>query len=207
MSAVISFAEKPTIDGDLVVLRPVQGSDATGLAAVDAETLRLTGSHQTFSLEQMAEWYRSRANFDDRLDLAIIEKRTGQWAGEVVLNDLNAHNRSCGFRILLRDSSYFGRGLGSETIQLVLRHAFETVGLHRIELEVYAFNPRARHVYEKVGFGYEGTKRHALLWEGVWVDADLMAILSGDWFHHRGQPDLTSEPRTGSTPATTEAGT
>ncbi|WP_425568237.1 GNAT family N-acetyltransferase [Nonomuraea rubra] len=41
---------------------------------------------------------------------------------------------------------------GSEAIELVLRHAFETTPLHRIRLGVYAFNERARHVYKKLGF-------------------------------------------------------
>jgi RimJ/RimL family protein N-acetyltransferase len=53
--------------------------------------------------------------------------------------------------------------------------------VHRIELQVYAFNPRARHVYEKVGFVHEGTMREALLWDAEWVDAHLMGMLSSDW--------------------------
>jgi RimJ/RimL family protein N-acetyltransferase len=55
------------------------------------------------------------------------------------------------------------------------------VGIHRIELEVYDFNPRARHVYEKIGFIHEGTKRDALLWDGAWVDCHCMALLEPDW--------------------------
>jgi RimJ/RimL family protein N-acetyltransferase len=53
--------------------------------------------------------------------------------------------------------------------------------VHRVELEVHAFNPRARHVYEKAGFVREGTKRQALLWDGEWVDTHLMAMLAPDW--------------------------
>ena len=49
-----------------------------------------------------------------------------------------------------------------------------------MELEVYAFNARARRVYEKVGFRYEGTKRDALCWVGGWVDAPVMSLLSTD---------------------------
>ena len=75
----------------------------------------------------------------------------------------------------------FGRGLGTEATRLVLAHAFDTVGINRIELEVYDFNPRARRVYEKAGFVHEGTKRQALYWDGAWVDAHLMAMLAGDW--------------------------
>ncbi|MET1064639.1 MAG: GNAT family protein, partial [Arthrobacter sp.] len=49
-----------------------------------------------------------------------------------------------------------------------------------IALEVYAFNPRARHVYEKVGFRYEGTGRDALWFDEQWIDVHYMSILETD---------------------------
>jgi RimJ/RimL family protein N-acetyltransferase len=55
------------------------------------------------------------------------------------------------------------------------------MGLHRVSLEVFDFNPRARHVYEKVGFRHEGTGREALLFDGEWIDVHYMAVLSGEW--------------------------
>jgi RimJ/RimL family protein N-acetyltransferase len=67
-------------------------------------------------------------------------------------------------------------------------YAFEEVGLHRVELEVFAFNDRARHVYEKVGFVVEGTRRDALCFDGEWVDSHIMAILEQEWTDHRGHP-------------------
>lgn len=45
----------------------------------------------------------------------------------------------------------------------------------------WAFNPRARQVYEKVGFVLEGTRRDALRSGDGWVDAHLMAVLEPDW--------------------------
>lgn len=172
---------KPTLTGNLVTLRPVSEEDAKGLASVEAETLRLTGTHGTVTLEELKTWYRSRAGHVDRVDLSIIERATRRWIGEVVLNSLDAANGSCGFRILLAAEKDYGRGFGSEATRLVLAHAFDTVGLHRVELEVYDFNPRARRVYEKVGFVHEGIKRQALRWGEQWVDAHLMAMLDSDW--------------------------
>jgi RimJ/RimL family protein N-acetyltransferase len=55
------------------------------------------------------------------------------------------------------------------------------VGVYRVELEVFDFNPRARHVYEKVGFVHEGTKRDALRRDGEWTDCHCMALLNHDW--------------------------
>jgi RimJ/RimL family protein N-acetyltransferase len=183
MAAAVSFEAKPTLTGELVVLRPVQEADASGLAGLEPETLRLTGTHTTHSLDALRTWYRSRAEHADRLDLSIVERSTGTWLGEVVLNDLDEMNQSCGLRIVLAAAANFGQGFGTEATRLVLDHAFGAVGLHRVELEVYRFNPRARHVYEKLGFVHEGTKRQALRWGSEWIDADLMAMLASDWHH------------------------
>ncbi|WP_022925366.1 GNAT family N-acetyltransferase [Serinicoccus marinus] len=54
-------------------------------------------------------------------------------------------------------------------------------GLHRVGLEVYAFNPRTRRVYEKVGFVLEGTQREALRYADGWVDCHVMGLLASDW--------------------------
>lgn len=186
----ITFAGKPTLVGDLVLLRPVTAGDVPGLLELlgDPEVRRLTGMPGTeFPEEPARTWYSTRGEHDDRVDLAVVERASGEYVGEVVLNELNAGNRSCGFRICLIGARAFGRGFGTEATRLVLAHAFDTVGVHRVELEVYAFNPRARHVYEKVGFVHEGTKRQALLWDGEWVDAHLMAMLASDWEAARHQ--------------------
>lgn len=53
--------------------------------------------------------------------------------------------------------------------------------------EVYAFNPRARHVYEQAGFVHEGTLRDALLIDGTWVDAHVMGILADEWRERHGR--------------------
>lgn len=192
---VPSFAVKPTLVGDGVLLRPVAADDAAGLVEMlnDPEVRRLTGTHgraRSGTERGPAErWYSSRAVDDNRLDLAIVEQSTNSYVGEAVLNELDVDNRSCSFRIALVGPRAFGRGYGTEATRLILAHAFGTVGIHRVTLEVFAFNPRARHVYEQVGFVHEGTKRQALHWQGDWVDAHLMAVLADDWSAHRGYPE------------------
>lgn len=94
----------------------------------------------------------------------------------MVLSDWDEGNRSCGFRTLIGAAGR-GRGLGTEATRLIVEHALTTMGLHRVRLEVYDLNPRARHVYERVGFVHEGTGRDALLMDGEWVDVHYMAIL------------------------------
>ncbi|GAA3676297.1 GNAT family protein [Nonomuraea antimicrobica] len=174
------FAEKPTLKGELVTLCPVGLEHVEDLLEVisDPEVRRLTGSHGEFDEERLRLWYATRAAQTDRLDLAITAD--GGFVGEVVLNELDTANLSCNLRIVLGPAAV-GRGYGTEAIELVLGHAFRTTPLHRIRLGVFDFNGRARHVYEKVGFIEEGVERDALLWEGKWHDAVLMAILRPEW--------------------------
>ncbi|MFF0271186.1 GNAT family N-acetyltransferase [Kribbella sp. NPDC004536] len=176
------FAFKPTLTGDLVILRPLDEGDYDALAAAmdDPDVARLTGSHGEITEEVAREWMRTRKDQTDRLDLAIVDKASGLVVGEAVLNEWDPDNHCCNFRILIGPSGQ-GRGLGTEATRLIVGYGIETLGLHRISLGVHAFNPRAKRAYEKAGFKEEGVLRDALLWDGEWVDTILMAVLANDW--------------------------
>jgi len=189
---------KPTLDGDLVTLRPFTAADADAMAAIftDPEVLRLTGS--VTSTAQMStetgvadastrDWYGTRAETDERLDLAVVDRASGAVVGEVVLNDYDANTDGANFRTLIGPAGR-GRGLGTEAARLILGYGFEVIGLHRIGLDVFAFNPRAQRVYEKVGFVVEGVKRDAFRFDGEYVDEIWMSILDHEWASHRGRP-------------------
>jgi RimJ/RimL family protein N-acetyltransferase len=194
-----TFADKPTLTGERAVLRPFLDTDLPALAEAiaDPEVGRLTGSvnsstavpDDAFSEERLREWYSTRNEQDDRLDLAVVDAGTGECVGEAVLNEWEPENASCNFRILIGPRGR-DRGLGTEATRLLLAHAFETLGLHRVSLEVYAFNPRAQRAYEKVGFVREGARRDALRFDGEWVDSVLMSVLAPEWEQHRGRPRL-----------------
>lgn len=191
-----TFGEKPTLTGELVILRPFEDADLAPMAEAiaDPEVGRLTGSFHSSSelealpdLDVLRDWYATRNVQADRLDLAIVDRATGTCVGEVVLNEWEETNGSCNFRILVGPRGR-DRGLGTEATRLVLAHAFDTVGVHRVGLEVYAFNPRAQRAYEKVGFVREGVRRDALSFDGEWVDSILMAVLDHEWRSHQGKP-------------------
>lgn len=193
------FAAKPTLTGQNTLLRPFTGDDVPAvLAAIqDPDVARLTGSaHDDTAtapmrpedLDKARGWYATRNQQDDRLDLAVVDRASGRCVGEAVLNEWDQANQSCNFRILLGPAGQ-GRGLGTEATRLIVGHGFEHVRLHRISLEVYAFNPRARRVYEKAGFRAEGVLRESLRYGDRWVDATVMSILAAEWAAHRGCPD------------------
>jgi RimJ/RimL family protein N-acetyltransferase len=181
---------KPTLIGQLVELRPFCEADYPALAAAlaDPEALRLTGSvhttaetlgHEPILDERALEWYGSRNEAPDRLDLAVVERRTEACVGEAVLNDYTAANSSCNFRILIGPNGR-DRGLGTEATRLIVDYGLRELRLHRIELSVYSFNPRALHVYERAGFRIEGVARDAFRFDDEWFDVVMMSVLATD---------------------------
>lgn len=176
------FSTKPTLRGDAVTLVPATVDHVPALMPMltDPEIARLTGSRGDIGEDVIKNWYATRADQPDRLDLAVIDNATSSCVGEAVLNEWDQDNQSCNFRIALVPT-VVGRGLGTDATRLIVRYGFETLHLHRISLEVYAFNPRAKRAYEKAGFVEEGRRRDALLWDGEWVDAIMMSILATEW--------------------------
>jgi RimJ/RimL family protein N-acetyltransferase len=73
------------------------------------------------------------------------------------------------------------RGLGRRLLKELMRLAFGELGAHRLFLDVYEDNARARHLYESLGFQYEGLMRDAARREDSWCNLCLMSILESEY--------------------------
>lgn len=170
---------------DNIILRPFRAEDADtlwnslGSPVID----KLTGTHATFTRDQIDAYIaRQIANDDDERAAFIIALPDDSRAlGEVVINDIDHDNHSANIRIALFAEDDLGKGYGTTAMRLMVDYGFRQLKLHRISLGVYAFNPRAIHVYEKIGFKQEGVLRDALYWEGEYVDEIIMSILAHEW--------------------------
>jgi RimJ/RimL family protein N-acetyltransferase len=181
--ALADQAELETDDLRLVQLGPDQ-LDGSWAMVNDAEGRRLTGTHRDFTREEATTWLGTLPGRDDRADWAVLRRDDDRYLGEAVLNHLEPENACMNFRIALFGDDVLGKGLGTQATRAVVAYGFDVVGLHRIELGVYDFNPRAQRVYEKVGFRREGVRRDALCWDGEWHDEILMALLAPEHSEH-----------------------
>src|SRR5215212_4734758 len=69
----------------------------------------------------------------------------------------------------------------SDAIELLIRYAFEELGLNRVGLSAFDFNGEAISAYEKLGFAVEGRYRQAIKRNSGFHDAILMSILKNEW--------------------------
>lgn len=115
----------------------------------------------------------------NHLSLAI-ETLDGRLFGGCSLELASPENRNAILGIAIGDKAFWDGGYGTDAMRVLCRYGFDNMNLHRIQLDVYAGNDRARHVYEKVGFRLEVTKRQALYKFGRYHDIHVMGLLEGE---------------------------
>ena len=78
----------------------------------------------------------------------------GEVIGEAVLKHIDEEARRCELGICLVDDSVKNRGFGTRAEKLLLRHAFEELGMESVSARALSKNARSCHVLEKAGFGF-----------------------------------------------------
>jgi len=171
------------MDGERLYLRPLESTDLDRCMAWinDSKMLPFLGRHHPMSRVQETEWLASQYKSEKHVNLAIVLKEGDRHIGNCGFSNIDYINRVAMFGILIGESDAWNQGYGTEATRLILAYGFEQLNLHRIELEVYSLNPRAKKAYEKVGFKLEGTKRESYYRNGQFHDTHIMAMLRSEW--------------------------
>lgn len=182
---------------DGFTLRLAEPEDAEGyyvqnFCPLDQEVARLTGCKPEFSREEVVGFFLQCVESDDRYDFLLISPQ-GRIVGESVLNEIDWETRCANFRICIFQPEARGKGLGYWMTCVTRDFAFETLGLNRVELDVFSFNIRGQKTYTAAGFQKEGVRRQAILDGDTYGDDILMAILKSEWEESRkGGPDVSN---------------
>lgn len=116
---------------------------------------------------------------DDRSDYSLA------WCGDDLVGVLNLGEIIRGrlqqaFLGFYAFAPLAGRGLMTQALQLVVRRAFDDLGLHRLEANVQPGNARSLALVERAGFHREGFSPNYLFIAGQWRDHERWAIVAGD---------------------------
>lgn len=184
-------------DGFLLRSARIEDAEAyytQNFSPLDAEVARLTGCKAAFSREEIAAYFQRFAENKNGY-LFLLFSPAGEIIGESVINEIDLETRCANFRMALFHTEICGKGIGTRVTEITRDFAFTVLKLHRLELDVFSFNPRAQRVYEKAGFRVEGVRKAAVKDGDTYADDILMAILEDEWRSLQNRKEKTTSHR------------
>lgn len=125
--------------------------------------------------------YVARAASDRSQNCLIFLRETSDLVGVANLSEIVRGIFRSAYLGFYGNLLYSGQGLMKEGVELVLRHAFQTQKLHRIEANVQPGNRSSLRLVRALGFHKEGFSPKYLKIGGQWRDHERWALLVEDW--------------------------
>ncbi len=165
----------------LCIFDPEKDSEALARWNRDSEYQQLLSSGPSYlwTAKQVKEW--SEKHQDELYSFGIHKLDDDCLIGNCELSGIDWVSGNCWVGIGIGERALWGKGYGTEAMDLIVRYAFETLNLKRVSLTVFQYNERAVKSYLKVGFVEEGRFRQWMQRRGVRYDLIFMGLLRSEW--------------------------
>ena len=182
------------IETERLLLRPYEPRDIDDFVRVqthpDVSRYLYWGVRSRAELEQVLAEKIERmalARRGDAVDLAVIVRETGAFAGSVSLTWLDDDHRQGEIGFIF-DPAQHGNGYATEAARALLRLGFGELGLHRIRGRLDARNTASTRVLERLGMRREAHLLENEYVKGEWTDELVYALLDREWAALTGAP-------------------
>lgn len=175
----------PTLHTERLRLRPFKDLDAHALFALhsNAHVLRYWDA-PPWSDRRRAEQFitacRTIAEAGTGTRLAVDRVSDETFIGWCSLTRWNLEYRSASLGYCF-DDAFWGRGYATEAADALLRWAFDTLEVNRVQAESDTRNVASARVLEKLGFVREGTLREDCVVDGEVSDSWVYGLLKREW--------------------------
>lgn len=122
--------------------------------------------------------YLERLRRDNEAGFLIRRRRDDAFCGVANLNIITYEALCSAYLSYYALAERAGRGYMKEGLQLVIRHAFDHLGLHRLEANIQPGNENSVRLVESLGFECEGYSPRFLRINGRWRDHERWALLA-----------------------------
>ncbi len=180
---------KTLIKGRRIVLRLPVKSDGAEFLAVNRRSAKFNrGRASPPTTASQFGAYLKRSAQPDVACFLICRAADGAIMGSIALSQIfygGFQSAYLGYQI---GEEFSAQGYMTEAIQLMLRHAFGNLKLHRVEANIQPGNIASIALVKRAGFVKEGYSRRYLKICSRWRDHERWAILVDDWRKQRAQP-------------------
>ena len=113
---------------------------------------KISHNMRTFTYDEEQNWVKTKLE-ENAICYSMIEKSTGEYIGNIEIMEINNGVGEIGITITPRKQD---KHYGTEAMKAIMGYGYNDLNLDGFELNVYSTNPRAIHVYEKIGFQKAG---------------------------------------------------
>jgi ribosomal-protein-alanine N-acetyltransferase len=178
--------QKTLIKGKRVMLRLPVKADCAEFVAVNRRSAKFNrGRAAPPTTPTQFAGFMARNAQPNRLCFLVCRANDARVMGSIMLSEIvrgGFHSAYLGYQI---GEEFSAHGYMSEAIQLMLRHAFVNLKLHRLEANIQPHNVASIALVKRAGFVKEGYSRRYLKICGRWRDHERWAILVEDWRKQR----------------------
>lgn len=172
------------LEGDRVDLRTVEVEDADVLQRAYNEPAFRGGFliDTPSNRDATEEWIERATEADDSVYLIVCVD--GEVVGCVSLRDIRQDHAMLAYWSL---PEHRGNGYVVEAATVLLEHAFDAMGLHRVFAWAVATNEASKAVLDRLGFTHEGTYREHVYVDGDYRDTEHFGLLADEWRETRSR--------------------
>jgi len=122
-------------------------------------------------------WYENIITNPSNVIFAIETLDTPTFIGCVWLYAINQRHRNAEIRIIIGHKDFRGKGLGVDSLQTIVKFAFDHLNLHKVYAFTLAHNKKAQMSFKKAGFAVEGTLKQECFIQGKYMDMVRLALI------------------------------
>ena len=172
------------LEGKKVILRSFKTEDIENtyslIINMNVRNLSNISYIVPFSLALQKEFVENTMKYSGPLfRFAIEEKKSRNCIGACGVNGYDEKNRNMSIGLWIGEE-YQGNGYGSDALRVLCDYIFSEMNIHKIKLQYFSFNEKAKICYEKVGFKIEGIQRKEFFRFGKYHDIILMGLFCED---------------------------
>jgi RimJ/RimL family protein N-acetyltransferase len=105
----------------------------------------------------------------------------GRFVGVTSLYEPDLRRGVAHISLVLGNKDFWGKGLGTAVVERVVAHAFDTLGLRKVNADYLEPNTGSAVIVQRVGFTEEGRLRADAWRQGRWVDRIVLSLLADEW--------------------------
>ena len=173
--------KKRFLTGEKVILKSLEEEDFQSifqwLSDPDVVNL-LFYQYYPPTIQKMKEEIEKDCKSKHDFEFAIIDLKTNLHVGWAGIYDIDRINKNAELRFFIGEKNFWGKGLSTECVSLLIDYGFRELNLHRLYGGANIENIGSLKIFKKLGFSEEGISKEGFFKKGKYFDLVKFGLIN-----------------------------